>query len=137
MKNKVKIYISHSIRGKDDIKATKEVKDANNQKAMLFAKNLRKHFPNVLFYCPAEHEDWIQRALNKNIITIKDILNIDCDIVSEHHILLVYSHDQYLSRGMLWEIQRAQHCGIPIIIAEDIIQAVYFLKAEFNRMMVG
>lgn len=134
---RIKVYISHSIRGIAGSEATQETMNANNQKALIFVKHLRENFPNIDFYCPAEHEDWIQKAFNKKIITIDNILSVDCDIVFECHILLVYTHDQYLSSGMLQEIWKANLCGIPIIITTNTVDVEILLNHELKRMMVG
>lgn len=135
--NKVKVYISHPIRGMAGNDATKEVKDNNNQAAMDFAKLLRHRFPGIWLYCPAEHEDWIQKALTEKIISINNILEIDCDIVSECNILLVYSPDSYISDGMWREIDRANETGLTVVMCPDIACAKIYLDLELERMKVG
>ena len=135
--NKVKVYIAHSIRGIAGAKATYEIMEANDQKAIEFVRSLEVAFPNVDFYCPAEHDEFVLNAWEKGLISENDILDVDCQILSKRHILLVYAYDQYISNGMLREIKHAQLLGIPVFFATNIVDASEVLNKELHRMLVG
>ena len=135
--NKVKVYLSHSIRGIASANASYEIMEANNQKAIEFVRSLEVAFPNVDFYCPAEHDEFVQTAWEKGLINENEILDVDCQILSKRHILLVYAYDQYISNGMLREIKYAQLLGIPVFFAINIVDASEVLNKELHRMLVG
>lgn len=121
----IRIYVSHSIRGKYGINATHEQMNKNNELAIAFGKKLKRKFPNVYFHVPAEHEEFIQKAYDKGLLTEKQILDIDCEILNECNLLLVYSPDNFISRGMQVEIDYAVCNNIPIIYC-------YFLDLSFE-----
>ena len=135
--NKVKVYIAHSIRGIAGANATYEIMEANDQKAIEFVRSLEVAFPNVDFYCPGEHDEFVLTAWEKGLISENDILDVDCQILSKRHILLVYAHDRYISNGMLREIISAQLLGIPVFLATNVIDASEVLNKELHRMLVG
>ena len=135
--NNVKVYLVHSIRGIAGTKATSEIMEANSQKAIEFVRSLEVAFPNVDFYCPAEHDEFVLNAWEKGLISENDILDVDCQILSKRHILLVYAYDQYISNGMLREIKHAQLLGIPVFFATNIVDASEVLNKELHRMLVG
>ena len=109
----MKIYVSHSIRGKYGNNATNEQMKANCAKAMQFAKLLRLNCTGIEYYVPAEHDEWITLAFQQGIITDTQILSIDCDILDTRDGLLVYTPDGYISGGMTTEIVYAKEFGIP------------------------
>lgn len=115
MKNQIKVYVSHSIRGKKGIKATKEDMRHNNTLAIVFGQALRRKFSKTEFYVPGDHDEFVLLAYLKKYINVKQMLEIDCDIVSSCNLLLNYSPDGYISRGMTVENDYAALHGIPII----------------------
>ena len=127
----------HSIRGIAGTNATYKIMEANNQKAIEFVGNLKFAFPNVDFYCPAEHDEFVVTAWEKGLINENEILDVDCQILSKRHILLVYAYDQYISNGMLREIKHAQLLGIPVFFAINIVDASEVLNKELHRMLIG
>ena len=114
----MKIYVSHSIRGKYGNKATDKQMKANCAKAIQFGKLLRLNCPGIDYYVPAEHDEWITLAFQQGIITDKQILSIDCDILDTCDGLLVYTPDDYISGGMSTEITYAQEFSIPIYLTD-------------------
>lgn len=116
----MKIYVSHQIRGKYGNKATDKQMKANCAKAMQFGKLLRLNCPGIDYYVPAEHDEWITLAFQQGIITDKQILSIDCDILSTCDGLLVYTPDDYLSLGMGIEVEYATNNGIPTYYTEGL-----------------
>lgn len=115
-----KIYISHPIQGKHGKNATDEEMKTNCQQAIEFGKVLRKRYPNVEFYIPAEYEDFVNRAYRLKFLSIRDILCVDCEIVKTCDAVLALAIDGILSNGMIEEISTAQSFNIPVRV---IIQA--------------
>lgn len=119
MKNKIRIYVSHSIRGMKGADATKEGMVANNLKAMKFGQFLTKRFPGVKFYVPAEHDEFVLIAYEKGYLNEQEMLAIDCEIVNRCQALIAYVPDQYISNGMLTEILHAQRTGKTVLIVTN------------------
>lgn len=119
MSNEIKVYISHSIRGKMGDRATREYMDANNQKAITFGETLSKEFPNISFHIPGAYEEFVGPAYCKGHLSEKQILDIDCDIISNCNFIIVFSPDDFISKGMKVETDYATLHSIPIISAVD------------------
>jgi hypothetical protein len=115
----MKIYVSHSIRGKFGATATEEQMAANCKKAVQFGKLLRLNFPQIEWYVPAEHDDFVRRAYQKNYLTESEILDIDCEILKTCNGLLVYIPDDYISMGMQIEISYAAKNNIPHVLIKE------------------
>lgn len=112
---KIRVYISHSIRGKHGKNATKKQMAVNNEKAKLFYYSLKRFYPTLDFYCPGEHDEFVLIAYEKGFLTEEQILSVDCEIILSCNLLLNYSPDRYISRGMKVENDYAAACRIPII----------------------
>ncbi len=128
MSNKIRAYISHSIRGKFGAAATEAQMQANNQKAIKFGKLLAKEFPNIDFYVPGEHDEFVLIAYRWGVLTEKQILDIDCEIVSRCSFLIAYAPDDYISKGMQIEIDHCVLNKIPVISAVDGDEKEYFTR---------
>ena len=131
MGNEIKVYISHSIRGKMGEAATKEYMDANNRKAIVFGKALSKEFSNIDFHVPGAYEDFVGPAYRKGHLTEKQILDIDCDIISNGNFLVVFAPDDYISTGMQIEVDHCVKHNIPIISAVDGSYEEYFQRIVY------
>ncbi len=82
----------------------------NNAIAIITANLLRSKLGKKLnIYVPAENDEFVLIAYLKKYITVEQILDVDCDILAERDILLVYSPDGYISRGMQVEIDHARN----------------------------
>ena len=86
----MRVYMSHSIRGKLGNAATPASLQENCLAAIETGEEIRKACPWANIYIPAEHEDFVQKAYDKKYMTEKQILEIDCDIIAECDILIVY-----------------------------------------------
>ena len=128
MSNEIQVYISHSIRGKMGNDATKEYMDINNKKAIAFGKTLSEEFPNINFHVPGAYEEFVGPAYRKGHLTEKQILDIDCDIISDGRFIVVFAPDDYISKGMKIEIDYATLHNIPIISAIDGTYEEYYKK---------
>lgn len=131
--NKIKVYISHSIRGIKAQDATHEDMVANNQRAIEFGTLLKLKFPSVDFYVPGDHDEFVIIAYEQDLITEEQILDIDCMVIESRDIVLNYIHDQYISNGMLRENMYAQAAGKTIRMAKNIDAAIKVLDAELER----
>jgi hypothetical protein len=138
---KSRAYVSHSIRGKHGKDATDEQMEENNEKAKAFGRLLSKEFPTIDFYVPGEHDELVLIAYRKDYLTEEQILDVDCDIVSRCNFLIVYSPDDYISRGMQVEVDHAVRNNIPIISAIDgsyeqyVKRIIYAINCHLISMM--
>lgn len=141
MNNEIKVYISHSIRGKMGDRATKEYMDINNKKAISFGETLSKEFLNIDFHVPGAYEDFVGPAYRKGHLSEKQILDIDCDIISRSNFIVVFAPDDYISKGMQIEIDYAVESHIPIISAVDgtydeyVKRIVYAINCHLTSML--
>ena len=122
LKDIFKIYLSHSIRGPGGIYATKEEIWANLKKYIAVGTEIKAYlidwekqdgFPKMELYIPADHDEFVQIAFDKEYINEEQILDVDCDII-EGCSLLIACGDHTQSRGMKVEIQYAVDNRIPI-----------------------
>jgi len=116
----ISVYVSHAIQGKKGKDATEEDMKRNNQKAIIFGKVLRHHFPKLEVYVPADGDEFVIVAYQKRWLTVEQILEIDKIILRRRNFLLVYSPDGYLSRGMRVEVEEAGLCGMPCIVVPGL-----------------
>jgi hypothetical protein len=92
----------------------------NCQRTLVYAGLLRRQFPELDVYVPAEHEDFVQRAFERGYVDEKEILTVDCDIVQACCGVLAYAPDGVLSNGMMVEINHAKAMGIPVRVVTCI-----------------
>ena len=86
----MRVYMSHSIRGKLGNNATPASLQENCLAAIEIGEEIRKACPWADIYIPAEHEDFVQKAYDKKYMTEEQILEIDCDIIAECDMLVIY-----------------------------------------------
>jgi hypothetical protein len=118
-----KIYVSHSIRGKNGNTATPEQMAENCAKVRFFGKCLRLNVSNQIdWYIPGEHDELISYLFHKGYITEAAILEGDCDILSKCQGLIIYMPDDFISNGMQVEYDFAATHNIPTLLftAEDL-----------------
>ena len=141
LKRVFKIYLSHSIRGPSGVNATTEEIGANLRKYVVVGTEIKAYlidwekmdgFPKTELYVPADHDEFVQIAFDKEYINEKQILDVDCDIIKTCNLLLACG-DYIQSRGMKVEIQYAKDNGVPVYfmptISDSIIKALkYTLK---------
>lgn len=110
----MRIYISHSIRGTKGVEATIEDMSINNQKAIEFGKKCKAAYPEIDFYVPADHDEFVMKAYLKGYLTEKQILDVDCAIIDSCAGILFYDHEKHFSTGMKVELEHAQKNNIPV-----------------------
>lgn len=140
MTNRPFVYISHAIRGADG-----NIED-NIFQAVAFVGMLQKVFPEIEWYCPAEHDLFAQTALENGVANIEQILATDLDIIENKASgLLVFLksimfsiHD---SKGMELEVNFAKSIGLPyefywpsegVLITVELIKFVNEVKRYYN-----
>jgi len=113
----IRVYVSHSIRGPAGANASPKQMQFNCDRIQLLVKKLREIYPGVDFYLPAEHEDFVQRAYNAGFLVEKEILAVDCGIVENCDLVIIFlpPGDCTLQGGRLVEYQHAVKCNIPVI----------------------
>jgi hypothetical protein len=105
--NQLKIYVSHSIRGKYGNDATLAQMAVNGQKALKFGHWLRESFSMAKFYIPYEM-DLLIRAVGIDPIDIVDeLLILDCAIIKNCNGIIFYMPDDYMGGGMQREKKEA------------------------------
>jgi hypothetical protein len=123
----IKAYMSHPIRGPLKDKATAEDMRNNCDAAMVLAEKIRLYMSvnyreaDLNLYVPAEHEAFVNRAWKNDMLTVQQILYIDCQIVEEYKdVLLVFAPYGPPVEGCNIEIMHATKHGIPSLIFKDL-----------------
>ncbi len=88
--NKIRFYLSHSIRGKYGKDATPTQMKVNCDKAILIANLIRNAIPSIEIYVPAEHEDFVGIAYQKHYLTETQLLDVDCTIIDGCKGVIIY-----------------------------------------------
>ena len=138
LKGIFRIYMSHSIRGPNGLNATHVEIEANLKKYIGVGTEIKAYlidwekmdgFPKMDLYVPADHDEFVQIAFDKNYINEEQILDVDCEIINSCS-LLIACGDYTQSRGMQVEIQYAGDKGIPIyympLISKDEIKSLKY-----------
>lgn len=113
-------YFTAPIRGKKGSKASKETLWKNIEAGKRVAAQIRKFFGSMLeIYCPHDQDDLIQILWWSKKITIKDILEGDCEIVSKKDILIAWLPEGKIYGGSKKEIARAREEGIPVVLFKE------------------
>ena len=133
----MKLYFSHSIRGKYGPSATHDQQAKNCADAIEVANNLRALFRKLVLYVPAENETFVQIAYDSGHLSEKAILDIDCKIIDNMDGLLVYvlKHDE-LQGGRRIEYDHAIATGKPVIIFNTVQQAADWIHAQYGRILI-
>jgi len=112
----MKIYVSHSIRGTKGVDATEKDMQQNCERIKVVVKQLRKEFPTIEFYVPAESEPFVNNAHKKKYLTEKQILDVDCSIIDECDMVIIYMppDDNILQGGRLVEYNHCRKTNKPV-----------------------
>ncbi len=125
------IYVSHPIRGSNgDI-------EGNCKKAAAAARRLRRVFPEVDFYVPAEHDLTLQVLTADDRLTIDDIMYADLKILDASHGWMSYHFDN--SKGSDIEQKEAERIDLPrFTVTYDIERASYDkLRKDFAPLVAA
>jgi hypothetical protein len=105
---------------------------AANVKQLLFRER-----PDIEldFYIPADHEDFVQFAIDHKFISEENILKVDCMIIKEKcdaTVVYVPSWDK-LQGGRKVEWKFAIENDLPIAVFERAAQAVHFIIEQVDK----
>ena len=129
----MRYYLSHSIRGKEGPEASHNTQAQNCRDAILVATTLRKLFPKLTLYVPAENETFIQIAYDTGHLSEKQILDIDCRIIDSTDGLLVYvPQGDELQGGREIEYDHAIATGKPTVIFSKASEAANWIEAMYR-----
>jgi hypothetical protein len=113
----MRVYLSHPIRGiKPD--PTPGYIAENLEKAIHFANRIRNE-TGVKVYCPAEHEEFIQLALDRGFMSVGQVLGIDKVILGRREAAIFYNFEGTFGQGMKEELAYANEQNLPIMIVTD------------------
>lgn len=104
----------------------------NNDRAISFGELICHEFPNIYWYIPGEHDEFVLIAYKNKLLTEEQILSIDCEIIDTCNFMLVFSPDDYISRGMKVEIDHCMYKHIPIISAVDGNYEEYITRLKYS-----
>lgn len=124
----MKVYCSHSIRGKYGNNATPTQMKENCNAMIELVLQLRKALPYIEFYCPAESEDFVQRAYDYHYLREEEILAIDCLIIDDCDAVIVYVPDgDKLQGGRKVEYDHTTKKNIPMVVYRLVGEAIEWL----------
>ena len=104
----MRVYLSHKIRGEQGKNASNVYMKKNCDIAIEIADKIRKAIPSLEIYCPGEHEDFVSRSYKLGYLTEGQILEIDCKIIDNCDIVIIYiPKDDWLQGGRLVEFNYA------------------------------
>lgn len=128
------IYMSHPIRGNDNNI------ERNCKKAKLAVTRLRRTFPEVDFYCPAEGDLTLQILTESNRLSVDDVMYADIQILKACHGYFWYDHQS--SYGSVLEFDKAVEIGLVpenikrVCFSYDIEKASYqVLRKDFTDIV--
>ena len=129
----LKAYFSHAIRG-DGTKTIEE----NMKIARGIAGYVRECVgPGLKLYVPAEHDIFPHLAMEDGLLSVEQVLEIDCKIIKGCDLILTYK-DLSISKGMQVEIMYAVKHNIPIVYFDDITSAfITTLKDTMEHLNKG
>ena len=133
----MKFYFSHKIRGNAGSNASHGEQAKNCAEAIRVADILRGLFPKLELYVPAENETFIQVAYDIGLLTIDNILDIDCKIIDHQDGLLVYVPDgDKLQGGRKIEYYHAVATNKPFCIFHTPEEAADWIEAMYRKELI-
>jgi len=135
-KNKLRVYVSHSIRGVKGTDATDLDIQINCDRIKAIMKNLR-HFTDkeIYYYVPAEHEEFIDLAFKAGYLTIEQILHIDCKIINACDVMLcsVEPKDDEVQGGRAIEVRHCEETDKTYFVFNYVNQAIDFINETMTK----
>ena len=108
LKKKIRVYASHAIRGVMGKDCPRKQRDFNKEKAISWGSKLWTYFGSQLeLYIPGASDDWAEIGMEKGYLTVEQILDIDCEIISQYDAILVLNWEGVFSGGMKIEVKYA------------------------------
>ena len=116
----IRAYLSHPIRGKLGDNATDESMEANNDKAKVTGNLIRVGVPDLSVYIPAEHDNFLLSHGVIPVNMVEELLALDCAIIHDCDLILIYAHEYHLGHGMQREYDYAIKHNIPMVVFNSI-----------------
>ena len=116
----MKAYLSHHIRGPKGDDSTALDRLLNRAEAMKCALVLRELIPDLQLYVPGEVDDWAEAAYTKGILTVTQILDVDCGIIDTKDVMLMYDWYYSPGEGMVYERDHCLKTGKPFFVFHDL-----------------
>ena len=136
----MRVYLSHAIRGKAGNDCTPVILGGNCLAAIEIGNKIRAACPWADIYIPAEHEDFVQKAYDKKYITERQILDVDCEILSEcDNIVILVPVGDELQGGRLVEHDFAINECMHVCLFSDPAEAIDWLTElhDYDRHYGG
>ncbi|MCP5019620.1 MAG: hypothetical protein GY938_30705 [Ketobacter sp.] len=125
----MRVYCSHSIKGKYGEDATHTQMKENCDAMIALANQLRKALPDIEFYVPAEHEDFVQIARGVGYLSEEQILEVDCGIIDGCDAVIVFVPDgDELQGGRKVEYDHAVAASTPVVVYRLVGEANEYLS---------
>lgn len=118
---RIRLYMSHPIRGSKYLDATLVDQLSNSQKARDASFEIMTKIDCLDIYTPGNAEDFVGLTYTKGLLTDKQILELDCEILQKCNGMIVYNFDT--SRGVQIEMDYAKLHNIPILIFDKLNSA--------------
>lgn len=133
----MKVYFSHAMRGKPGFALNSAEHGNNCEAAIRIADQLRKMFPKLSLYVPAESEPFVGAAYKKGYLSIEQILELDCIIVDQCDVVIVYVPEgDELQGGRLIEYDHAVATNRPVCIFRRVEEAINYLYAQYRGELI-
>jgi hypothetical protein len=108
--------------------------EANCNKVMLIANEIRKALPMIDLYVPAEHEDFVAIAFYDKYLNEQQVLEIDCKIIDKLDGVIVYAPaDDPIQGGREIEWHHAIKTNKPVMIFQASGEAISWLTHQILR----
>jgi len=122
------------MRGKPGFAVNSSGHGENCEIAMRLADQLRKIFPKLYLYVPAESEPFVGAAYGKGYLSIEQILELDCMVVDRCDIVIVYVPEGgELQGGRKIEYDHAVATNKPVCIFHTLAEALDYITAMYRR----
>ncbi|KKK69624.1 hypothetical protein LCGC14_2932150, partial [marine sediment metagenome] len=123
-----------AIRGKAGPDASHDVQAKNCAEAIRVADVLRRLFPKLELYVPAEHENFVQLAYDGGYLGEREILEIDCLIINNLDRVISYVPEgDELQGGRKIEYDHAVATNKPVCIFHKVEEAADYIEAQYRR----
>ena len=133
----MRVYLSHAMRGKAGINASCDAQNVNCEAAIVLADQLRREFPKMRVYVPAESEPFVAASYLKGYLTIDQILELDCIVVDQCDVVVVYVPEgDELQGGRLVEYNHAIATHKPVVVFSHIADAIGYLYAQYRGELI-
>lgn len=122
----MRVYLSHSIRGKKGNDATHAEQKACCEIATALGEHISMQIPSLEVHIPGAYEEFVSIAYQKSYMTVDQILDVDCTIIDgcEAVIVFVPTNDE-LQGGRKIEYDHSIKTSTPVMVFnENEIDAV-------------